>query len=167
MTSVAWISRLHPILAMFPKTTSVLKQEDIIPFTDSNCIGNKALFLLIGSRVDEYFQRAIQGFEGHGDKALKFIKSKCANITADDTHHFHHLFTTICIKESESATSYFRWFTFGRTEAEGAGNLYTSDALVNYPPAGMCTTKNPRYDTAVQLFQLEREGGKTFTLEDL
>jgi hypothetical protein len=51
-----WITRLHPILAMFPETASMLNQEDIIPFIPADCIGNNALFLLISSRVDNYFQ---------------------------------------------------------------------------------------------------------------
>lgn len=128
-----WIARLRPILAMFTETAPVLDKEHVIHFTSADCIENKALFLLISSRVDDYFQRAIRGFEGKGDKALQFIKTKCANIMADDTHHFHHLFTSICIKKNESATSYFRHFTFGCTEAEGAGNSYTGEALVNLP----------------------------------
>jgi len=125
LTYQGWIARLHPILAMFPEMASVLKQEDIIPFIPADCIGNKALFLLISSRVDDYFQKPIHGFEGKGDKEQQFIKTKCANITADDTHHFHHLFTSIWIKENESTTSYFCHFTFGRMEAKGSGNTYT------------------------------------------
>jgi hypothetical protein len=44
---------------MIPETASMLKQEVIIPFVNAVCIENKALFLLIGSRVDDYFQHAI------------------------------------------------------------------------------------------------------------
>jgi hypothetical protein len=134
---------------MFPETSPVLNKEDIIPFSSVGCIGNKALFLLISSRVDDYFQQAIHGFEGQGDRVFQFIKTKCTNITADDTHHFHHIFMSKRIKENESATSYFRPFTFGHTEAEGAGNSYTGEALVNFALAGLTTSKNPRYNTAI------------------
>jgi hypothetical protein len=126
--------------------------KKVTPFDDTDCIGNKALYLLIGSRVDAYFQRAIRKFEGKGDQALLYIKNLCASVYADDTHHFHYLFTSIRIKEQESATNYFRRFTFARTEAEGAGNIYTEQALVNFALAGLATSKNPRYDTAVQFF---------------
>ena len=64
-----WITKLRPILAMFSHTSSVIKEDEIIPFQNPNCIGNKALYLLIGSRVDGYFQRAIKQFKGKGDKA--------------------------------------------------------------------------------------------------
>jgi hypothetical protein len=109
----------------------------------------------------------MSNMQGKGDMALHFIKTKCANITADDKYHFHHLFTSIRIMENESATSYFCNFTFEQTEAEGAGNKYTGEALVNLALARLATSKNSLYDTAVQLFQLERDSGKQYTLEDL
>jgi len=117
-----WCSKLRPILAMFPQTSKVFHNNEVIPFENPEDIGNKALYILISSKVDEYFQRAIKQFEGYGDKALSFIKIQCANINSEDTHHFHHPFTTLRIKDNESATNFFRRFTFARTEAEAAGN---------------------------------------------
>jgi transposase InsO family protein len=38
---------------------------------------------------------------------------------------------------------------------------------VNFALAGLGSSKNPKYDTAVQLYNLERDSGKIFTLEDL
>jgi hypothetical protein len=87
-----------------------------------------------------------------------FIKNQCASTTADDTHHFHHLFTALWIKENENATNFFRRFTLARTEAEGVGNTYKDASLVNFALAGLATSKNPKYDTAVQLFNLKRDG---------
>jgi hypothetical protein len=162
-----WFNKLRPILAMFPETSEVIQGEKIIPFKDANCVGNKALYLVIGSQVDAYFQRAIRKLEGKGDQALMLIKTQCASTTADDTHHFHHLFTSIWIKENESASNFFRRFTFARTEAEGVGNVYANQSLVNFALAGLGTSKNPKYDTAVQLYNLERDGGKIYILEDL
>jgi len=162
-----WFTKLCPILAMFTETADVIQGEKIIPFEDVACIGNKALYLLIGARVDAYFLRAIRKFESKGDQALLYIKNLCASVNADDTHHFHYLFTSLRIKDQESATNYFRRFTFARTEAEGAGNSYTEDSLVNFSLAGLTTTKNPKYDTAVQLFNLECDSGKVYSLEDI
>jgi len=162
-----WLNKLRPILAMFPETSEVIQGEKIIPFKDANCVGIKALYLVIGSRVDAYFQRAIRKLEGKGDQALLLMKNQCASTTADDTHHFHHLFTSIRIKENESATNFFRRFTFTRTEAEGVGNVYSEQSLVNFALAGLGTSKNPKYDTAVQLYNLEQDSGKNYTLEDL
>jgi translation initiation factor IF-1 len=162
-----WLNRLRPILAMFSETSEVIQGEKIIPFKDANCAGNKALYLVIGSRVDAYFQRAIRKLEGKGDQALLLIKNQCASTTADDMHHFHHLFTSIRIKENESANNFFRRFTFARTEAEGVGNVYSEQSLVNFALAGLGSSKSPKYDTAVQLYNLERDSGKIFTLEHL
>jgi hypothetical protein len=50
-----WISKLRLILAMFSQTSPVLVDDEIIPFSDDTCIGNKALYLLIGYRVDGYY----------------------------------------------------------------------------------------------------------------
>jgi hypothetical protein len=82
-------------------------------------------------------------------------------------HHFHLLFTSIRIKKNESATNFFRRFTFARTEAEGVGNMYSEQSLVNLALAGLGTSKSPKYDSAVQLYNLECDSGKIFTLEDL
>ena len=45
--------------------------------------------------------------------------------------------------------------------------MYSEQSLVNFALAGLGTSKSPKYDTAVQLYNLERDGGKNFTLEDL
>jgi hypothetical protein len=162
-----WITKLRSILAMFSHTSSVLCDDEIIPFDDSECIGNKALYLLIGSRVDGYFQRIIKQFEGKGDKSLELLKSQCANINALYKDHFHHLFTSIRIRDSESATSYLRRFTYAKTEAEGAGNVYTTPELVAFILSGLSNTKNMKYETAIQLYNLEMDNRKTFTLEEI
>ncbi len=162
-----WITKLRPILAMFSHTSSVIKEDEIIPFQNPNCIGNKALYLLIGSRVDGYFQRAIKQFKGKGDKALELVKLQCANVNALDKHHFHHLFTSIRIKHNESAMSYLRRFIYAKTEAEGASNTYTETQLVDFALSGLFLTKNLKYETAIQLYNLERENGKQFTLQEI
>lgn len=59
-----WSSKLQSILAMFSQTASVFKNQKITSFQDPKDIGNKALYLLIASRVDEYFQRLIRTVEG-------------------------------------------------------------------------------------------------------
>jgi len=55
----AWIMKLQPILAMFTQTATVLPRDKIVPFSDPHAIGNRALYLLVSSRTDSYFQRAI------------------------------------------------------------------------------------------------------------
>jgi hypothetical protein len=131
---------------MFPQTASIIQDDgNIMFYSNSNDFGNKALFLLIGAKVDTYFQRALRHFSRQGDKALAFIKSQCINVSNEDKTHFHHIFTTLQIKENESATAFIRRFIFVKTESESAGNLY---------------------DTALQLYRLEREHGKiSFTLD--
>jgi hypothetical protein len=164
-----WFSKMQTILSMFPQTASVIQHDGKIGFyQNTNDFGNKALFLLIGSKVDTYFQRAIRHFAGQGDKALAFIQSQCANISNEDKSHFHHAFTTLRIKENESATAFIKRFIFAKTEAESAGNLYSEHDLVSFVLTGLNSSKNPKYDTALQLYRLEREHGKMlFTLEDI
>jgi hypothetical protein len=79
---------------MFPQTCNVIKEDKIIPFSDPNATGNKALFLMIAPQVDEYFQPAIK-HEGFGDKARLFICQRCASIDEADKHHFHQLFMSL------------------------------------------------------------------------
>jgi hypothetical protein len=153
---------------MFPQTAVVFQDNEIVPFSNPNDIGNRALYLLICSKVDEYFHWSVKQFEGFGDKALASIKIQCANISAEDTHHYHHMFTSLHIKDNESATNFFCRFTYTCTEAEAAGNSYTNEQLVSCALAGLNSTHNAKYDTALQLYRLEQEtGSKTFTLEQL
>lgn len=152
---------------MFPQTASVMPVDDVVPFKDPEGIGNKALYLLLGSRIDGYFQRAIKQFEGYGDKALAFIKCQCANISAMDKHFFHRLFTSIRIKDNESATNFLRRFTYGKAKAESASNIYTDAELVDFVLAGLYNSKSMKFDMAVQLFHLERDNGRIFTLQDI
>jgi hypothetical protein len=51
-----WIMKLQLILAMVPQTTTVLPGDTIIPFKDPHAISNQALYLLLSSRIDSYFQ---------------------------------------------------------------------------------------------------------------
>jgi len=55
-----WISKIRPILAMFPQTNQVLQDVDVKSYDNHEDIGNKALYLLISAKVDQYFQRAIK-----------------------------------------------------------------------------------------------------------
>jgi transposase InsO family protein len=164
-----WFSKIQTILSMFPQTASIIQVDGTIKlFTDPNALGNKALFLLIGAKVDTYFQRVIRPFAGKGDQALAFIKTQCAHVSNEDKSHFHHAFTTLRIKENESATAFIRRFIFAKTEAESTGNLYTEHDLVSFVLTGLSFSKNPKYDTALQLYRLERDHGKmSFTLEDV
>ncbi len=57
---------------MFPETSPVLNKEDIIPFSSVGCIGNKALFLLISSRVDDYLSKLFMALR---DKGIEYFNS--------------------------------------------------------------------------------------------
>jgi hypothetical protein len=76
----AWLMKLQPILAMFWQISSVVPKDKVIPFEDPNAIGNRALYLLISSWTDSYFQRAIRQFEPFGDKALELLQEQYAHM---------------------------------------------------------------------------------------
>ncbi len=122
---------------MFPQTAKVLPTDTVVPFDDPHHIGNRVLYLLICSRVDAYFQRAIKEFEPFGEKALTLIQNKCAHISSMDKSHFHEAFTGLRIKDDESATSFLKRFTYGKTTSESATNVYTEEQLVDYVLAGL------------------------------
>jgi hypothetical protein len=152
---------------MFPQTSSVFQHQSIHHFEDPEDVGNKALYLLIASRVDEYFQRLIKHVDGYGNKALTLLFKQCAHIEASDKHHFHHLFTSLRIRDNEIATNFFRRFTFAKMEAEAAHNVYTDSEAVDFALSGLTSTKIPRYDTALQLFSMTKDNGEAITLEQL
>jgi hypothetical protein len=77
------------------------------------------------------------------------------------------MFTGLHIRDNESTTSFLKWFTYGKTTAEDATNVYTEEQLVDYVFAGLQATTKDIYKTALQLYQLERYQGKIFSLEEL
>jgi transposase InsO family protein len=52
-------------------------------------------------------------------------------------------------------------------EAEGADNIYSEEQLVSFALSGLSSTKNLKYETAIQLYNLECDNGKHFTLENI
>jgi len=163
----AWIMKLQPILAMFTQTAAVMPHDKIIPFTDPHALGNRALYLLISSRTDSYFQRAIKQFEPFGDKALELLQEQCAHISREDQSYFHERFVGLRIRDNESASSFLKRFTYARTTAEAASNAYSDDQLVDFFLAGLRSSKQDVYRTALQLYRLERLRGTKFTLRDI
>jgi hypothetical protein len=133
--------KLLPILAMFPQTSSVLPKDKVVPFEDPTCIGNRALYLLLSARTDTYFQHAIKQFEPFGDKALELLQDQCAHISREDKSYFHERLVGLKIRENESASSYIKRFTYAKTTAEAASNVYTNDQLVDFVLAGLRSSK--------------------------
>jgi len=163
----AWLMKLQPILAMFSQTASVLPKDKVVPFSDPHAIGNRALYLLISSRTDSYFQRAIKQFEPFGDKALELLQEQCTHISREDKSYFHKQLIGLKIRENESASNFIKRFTCAKTTAEAASNEYTNDQLVDFVLAGIRSSKQDAYRTALQLYRLERLQGTTFTIREI
>jgi len=136
----AWLMKLQPILAMFSQT---------VRFKNPHAIGNRALYLLIASRTDSYFQRAIKQFDSFGDMALELLQEQCAHISREDKSYFHEQLIGLQIRESESASNFIKRFTYAKTTAEAASNCYTNDQLVDYVLAGIRSSKQDVYQTAL------------------
>lgn len=93
---------------MFPQTATVLPGDMVVHFIDPHSTGNKALYLLLCSQTDAYFQCAVKQFEPFADKALELIQKQCAYISRMDKHHFHEVFTGLKIRDNESAMSFLK-----------------------------------------------------------
>ena len=131
---------------------------------DPAAIGNRALYLLISSRVDSYFQHAIRQFEPFGDKALELLQDQCAHISREDKSYFHERLVGLRIREDETASSFIKRFTYAKATAEAASNTCTDNQLVDFALAGLRSSKQDVYLTALQLYCLERLQGTKFTL---
>jgi hypothetical protein len=163
----AWLMKLQPILAMFSQTASVLPHDKVVPCSDPYAIGNHALYLLISSRTDSYFQQAIKQFEPFGDKALELLQEQCTHVSREDKSYFHKQLIGLKIRENESTSNFIKRFTYARTAAEAASNQYTKDQLVDFVLAGIQSSQQDVYLNALQLYRLERLQGTTFTLREI
>jgi hypothetical protein len=97
---------------MLPQTAAVLSGNTVNPFLDPYNDGNRALYLLVCSQTDAYFQHAVKLYEPFGNKALELMHKQCAHISRMDKHHFHETFTGLRIRDSESAMSFLKRFTY-------------------------------------------------------
>jgi hypothetical protein len=82
---------------MFPQTSAVLPGDTIVPCVDPHNDGNRALYLLICSRTDAYFQCVVKQYETFGNKALELIQKQCTHASKMDKHHFHETYTGLRI----------------------------------------------------------------------
>ncbi len=117
--------------------------------------------------MDEHFQGAIKELAGFSDEALLIIRQKCAHINEVDKHQFHQLFTSLRIKDIESATIFFRCFTYAKTEAEASTNIYSTEQVIEFTLSRLSHTKNMKYETALQLYNLECDNGKVYTIQEI
>jgi len=159
--------KIQPISAMFSQTATVLPNDKIVSFRDPHAIGNRALYLLISSRTDSYFQRAIKQFEPFGDKALELLQEQCAHISREDQSGFHQHLVRLKIRDNESASSFIKRFTYAKTTAEAAPNTYSNNQLMDFVLAGLRSSKQDVYRTVLQLYRLERLQGTDFKLREI
>jgi len=149
---------MSPVMKMFHQTASVLDaNNNIVEFPNPACIGNQALYLLICSKVDNFYRNLIRRQHNYGDKALILLKTYCANCTLVDKNPFHREFTNLQITQDESATHFLKCFTLGKSKAVIADNTYSDDETVDLFLAAMNATKNVQYLYVVQHFLSARD----------
>mmetsp|Transcript_25900 Transcript_25900/g.37116 ORF Transcript_25900/g.37116 Transcript_25900/m.37116 type:complete len:145 (-) Transcript_25900:127-561(-) len=130
---------------MFRETSCIMPKEKIIPYADKQCIGNRALYQLIISKVDNHCRDLLRHCNEEGDTALELLFVKCANVTGVDTDHYHQLFVGLRAFHDESATRFIDRFLVARTCAERAQNEYSNSKLVSFLLTGLSGHKNPNY----------------------
>jgi len=163
-----WLTRLSAVIKMFSQTAPVLDAENnIIEYADSNCVGNQALYMLLCSKVDNFYRTLIQRQHNHGDKALSLLKSYCASCTIVDKNHFHREFTNLRIQNEETATHFLKRFTIARTKAVIADNKYSDDEVVDLFLAAFTQTKNIQYMYVTQHFLSMRQSENVVSFHDL
>jgi hypothetical protein len=129
--------------------------NDIILFSDPTCIGNRALYMLLCSKVDNFYRNLIQREHNFGDKALRLLKSYCASCTIVDKNHFHREFTNLRLINDETATHFLKRFTHARTKTIIADNTYSDDETVDLFLAALALTTNVQYLYVIQHYMTE------------
>jgi len=153
---------------MFPQTASVLdSNNNIVEFPTPDYIGNKALYLLISSKVDYFYRNLIQHHYNDGDKALVLLKNYCANCTLVDKYHFHRKFTNLRILQDENATHFLKHFIIGKMKAVIANNTYSDNETFDLFLAAMNGTKNVKYLYVVQHYLSECDSHNTVHFDDI
>jgi len=134
-----WIARIKDVCAMFKETSNIMPKEVIIAFADKKCIGNRALYQLILSKVDNH----------------------CRDL------HYHQLFVGLRAFQDESATRFIDRFLIARTSAERAQNEYSNSKLVSFLLTGLSSHKNPSYQLLISIIREKQMSGTETAYEDL
>ena len=162
-----WISRIKDVCAMFKETSSIMPKETIIPFQDKKCVGNRALYQLILSKVDNHCRDLLRHCDEEGDTALELLFVKCANVTGVDTDHYHQILVGLRIFQDESATKFIGRFLVARTSAERAKNEYTNSKLVSYLITGISGHRNTSYQLLISIIREKIMSGEEILFADL
>jgi len=163
-----WLTHLSAVIKMFSQTASVLDADnEIILFPDPTCVGNQALYMLLCSKVDNFYRNLIQREQNMGGKALKLLKSYCASCTIVDKNHFHRELTNLQIINDETAAHFLRCFTIAKTKVIIADNEYSDDETVDLCLAAVAQTKNVQYLHVIQHYLSERHGGHRVFLHEM
>jgi transposase InsO family protein len=162
-----WIARIKDVCAMFKETSNIMPKEVIIPFADKKCIGNRAIYQLILSKVDNHCRDLLRHCNEEGDTALTLLFVKCANVSGVDTDHYHQLFVGLRAFQDESATRFIDRFLIARTSAERAQNEYSNSKLVSFLLTGLSSHKNPSYQLLISIIREKQMSGTETAYEDL
>jgi hypothetical protein len=162
-----WVSRIKDVCAMFKETSCIMPKEKIIPYTDKQCVGNRALYQLILSKVDNHCRDLLQHCNEEGDTALELLFVKCANVTGVDTDHYHQLFVGLRAFHEESATRFIDRFLVARTCAERAQNEYSNSKLVSYLLTGLSGHKNSNYQLLISIVREKQMSGTETSFAEL
>jgi hypothetical protein len=163
-----WLTRLASVIKMFFQTASVLDTDnDIILFPDPHCIGIQALYMLLCSKVDNFYCNLIQRENNKGDKVLKLLKSYCASCKIVDNNHFHREFTNLRNINDETAAHFLKHFTIACTKAIIANNVYSDDETVDLFMAAVGQSKNIQYLYVIQHYLSERHAGRTVLFHEV
>ena len=152
---------------MFKETSGIMPKETIVPFKDKACVGNKALYQLILSKVDNHCRDLLRHCNEEGDKALELLFVQCANVTGVDTDHYHQLLVGLRAFHDESATKFIERFLVARTNAERARNDYTESKLVSFLLTGLSGHKNTNYQLLISIFREKLMSGVDVSFAEL
>jgi len=139
----------------------------IVEFTNPTCVGNQALYLLLCSKVDNFYRNLIQRQHNMKDKALLLLKSYCASCTIVDKNHFHREFVNLRIQNEEMPTGFLRLFTIARTKAVLADNSYNKEEAVDLFLAAFTQTQSVQYLYVTQHFLSMRQSEQKISFHEI
>jgi len=80
------------------------------------------------------------------------LQEQRAHISCEDKSYIHERLVGLKNRDNETASSFIKRFTYAKTTAEGTSNVYTDEQLVDFVLAGIRSSKQDLYRTALQLY---------------
>ena len=143
-----WFDDVCELLSAHQETEPLIGLHNkIIPFQNSDCPANKAVFSLLKVYCDNHFRVTLNNTPSLGDQALINLQKECASINEEDKNYFTRQLLLTEMYPNENVRSYITRFNRAVSSAKEAQVFHDDHYLANMFISGMAKSGSLTYQS--------------------